>query len=168
MTAVAVLLSAAVGYAVTAGAVLLAARRELLAAAVRTDKAFLSVADKVLAVRFFECRQHDRPLIRPPPLQQSALHGLVLGRFRHKDRLHRARVDLGVVHRGGQRTRSRIKVLHLLRHIADTVEILCQHDGIVERSARMRAHQIGHKVLFAAQLLVDAGIALAELLVYRK
>ena len=31
---------------------------------------------------------------------------------------------------------------------------------------RMRAHQIGHKILFTAQLFVDAGISLAELLVH--
>ena len=30
----------------------------------------------------------------------------------------------------------------------------------------MRAHQIGHKILLAAQLFVDAGIPLAELLVH--
>ena len=166
MTAVVILLSAAVGHAVAADAVLLAARHALVAASARTNETFPAEADEILTVRLFERGNDDRALVRSAPLQQRTLHRLVLGRFCHENRLHGARINLGVVHRGGQRTRRGIKILHLLGHVADAVEVLREHDGVIKRCTRMRAHQIGHKILLAAQLFVDAGIPLAELLVH--
>ena len=98
-------------------------------------------------------------------MQQRTLHRLFLRCFRDIYRLHRARVDAGVIHRGGQRAGGGVEVLHLLGHVADAVEVLREHDRVVERRAGVRAHQIRHKILLAAELLVDACITFAELLV---
>ena len=53
----------------------------LLAAAVRADEAFLSVADQIFAACLFKRRKDDRTLVRTAPLQQRTLHRLSSGVF---------------------------------------------------------------------------------------
>ena len=76
MTAVVILLSAAVGHAVAADAVLLAARHALVVASARTNETFPAKADEILTVRLFERGNDDRALVRSAPLQQCTLHGV--------------------------------------------------------------------------------------------
>ena len=63
MTAVVILLSAAVGHAVAADAVLLAARHALVAASARTNETFPAKADEILTVRLFERGNDDRSIL---------------------------------------------------------------------------------------------------------
>ena len=62
--------------------------------------------------------------------------------FRNVDRLHRPRIDTGIVHTGRDRGRCRIKVLHLLRHIAKITEIFCQFHSFCQGTARVQAGAI--------------------------
>ena len=126
MTAVVILLSAAVGHAVAADAVLLAARHALVAASARTNQAFPAKADEILTVRLLSAAMTIGRLSGRRHCSSARCMAFVLGRFRHKDWLHGARINLGVVHRGGQRTRRGIKILHLLGHVADAVEVLAR------------------------------------------
>lgn len=99
-----------------------------------TDQALLLIADEIGAARLLQRLHHQRPLLRPRPLQKCPLHGLVLGVAGHVDLRHVPRVDTRVVHAGGQRAGRGIKVLHLLRRSA----VLCRSSASSTASLRVQ------------------------------
>ena len=111
-------------------------------------------------------RLNDEPtLVRPAPLQQRALHILFVRRLGDVDRLHRARVDAGVVHAGADRAGRGVEILHLLGLAAAAVEILRERHGVRERAAGVRAHEVRHDVLFLIILVVELAVFVHEALV---
>ena len=101
----------------------------------RAHEAILAEADQILAPGLVQ-RLNDEPaLVRPAPLQQRALHVLFMRRLGDVDRLHRARIDAGVVHARADRAGGGVKILHLLGLAAAAVEILREGHGVGERAA---------------------------------
>ena len=86
-------------------------------------------------------------------------------RLGNVDRLHRARVDAGVVHARADRAGGGVKILHLLGLAAAAVEILREGHGIGERAAGVRAHEVRHDVLFLIILVVELTVFVHEALV---
>ena len=129
----------------------------------RADETVLAEADQVLAPGLVQ-RLNDEPaLVRPAPLQQRALQVLCMRRLGDVDRLHRARVDAGVVHARADRAGGGVKILHLLRAHVVLVKILGQIDGILQGAARVAGHEVGHQILLLAIALVEA-LVLADVL----
>ena len=119
-------------------------------------------ADQIIAARLAKRFADDGEILLALELQQSALHRLVLRRTRDVDRLACARVGAGVEHAGGKRAGSRIEVLHLLGLMADVAQVFRQLDCSLQIAARMAGNEIGHEILFLAQLFVDALVLFAE------
>ena len=112
-------------------------------------------------------------------MQQSSLHSLFLGSFRHIHLFKRVRVKPRVKHRGRYRSGRGIKVLHLLWMDALLFAEQRKLHGVFQRAARVRAHQIRHNVLifiFAlcqrikliAKALVAFDMRLAHLIEHRR
>ena len=87
-------------------------------------------------------------------------------RARHIDGLHRARIEPGIVHRGRERARRRVKILHLLGHVADAVQIFRQLYRVLKLAPRVGGHEIRHKILLHAVLLIQAEVFVAEFQIF--
>lgn len=121
---------------------------------IRLDQTLWPGPDQILATRFDERLFDDVVVFRIRILHERPLLELFLKRLGHVHRLHVARIQTGVVHARRQRARRRIKVLHLLWRVVDLFQVARQLDGVLERAARMGAHQIRHQILVHAKLLV--------------
>ena len=82
------------------------------------DQTFRAKSDQIRTSCNAERFLYQLVIFRTPVLDQCPLKRLAMRIFLHIDRLHRPRIQSGIVHTGRYRCRSRIKVLHLLRHIA--------------------------------------------------
>ena len=80
--------------------------------------------------------------------------------------LHRDGVDARVVHAGADRAGRRVKILHLLGHIAQIADKFRQLHRLLHPAARMGRHQIGNQILFFIDFLVDPAVAAGKLLIY--
>ena len=79
---------------------------------------FFSETDQIGPSRFHKRFFHKLIICRIPILDQRSLHCLLMRIFRHIDRLHRPWIQSRIVHTCGQCGRRRIKILHLLQHLA--------------------------------------------------
>ena len=73
---------------------------------------------------------------------------------RNVNRIHRPGIQPRVIHTGRNRPRRGIKILHLLRHIAEFTNVLSKLNRILHPAARVGGHQIGNNILFLSGLLV--------------
>ena len=96
--------------------------------------------DQVLPVGQLQSLDHLFGVAGLVVLQQCALQRLALGGLFHKYRLEGVGVKAGIEHTGAHGAGGGVEVLHLLGHIADAVEVLREHDRVVERRAGVRAH----------------------------
>ena len=87
-------------------------------------------------------------------LDKRALQRLLMRAFRRIYRLHGARVDACVIHRGRHRGRRWVEILHLLGVEPHITAKFSQLNGLFQRRPRMRAHQIRHHELLQAELVV--------------
>ena len=84
----------------------------------------------------------------------------------HIDLLHGPAVISRVIHTGGNGGRCRIKVLHLLRHIAQIPQMLRQLHCRFHIGTRMGGHQIWNQILLFTQLLIHGIVFLYKLTIY--
>lgn len=88
-------------------------------------------------------------------LQQSPLHLFFLISAGDIYRLHGSGIQARIVHTGGYAARCGVKILHLLRIQVVIPQKFCQHYCVFHGASRVRRHQVGHQILFFAQLAVD-------------
>ena len=75
--------------------------------------------------------------------------------FHHKDRLHGQRIQPRVIHARRHRTGRRIEILHLIRPHMLFMQILGQHNRVLQRTARVGRHEVGHEILLTAGTFID-------------
>ena len=80
---------------------------------------------------------HQLVIFRVFILHQRPLHCLLVRVARDIDRLHRPRIETGIVHHGRERGRRRVEILYLLWLMVDVAQIFRQLHGLCHRAARM-------------------------------
>ena len=135
------------------------------------NKALLTESYKIGAAGAQECLLDQLIICRIAVLDQSPLHGFFVRIPGNIDLVHlcgtcrsltgdfsclfpREGVQPRIVHTGGNSSGCRIKILHLFRHIAQLAYIFSQSDGIPERAAGMRRHEVRNNILVLACLFV--------------
>ena len=105
--------------------------------ALRRHETFAAGADQILAVRLTQGFADEIEILRAAELEQRALHGLFLRRTRDIDRFAGARIEAGIEHAGGQRSRRGVKILHLFGLMVDIAQVFGQLDGGGKVAARV-------------------------------
>ena len=82
-----------------------------------------AAADEIIPVCKPESFSDERPILWNEELHEGALHCFFLGRNWNINRLHSSRVKSRIEHAGGKSAGSGIKILNLLRHIAQIPQI---------------------------------------------
>ena len=106
-----------------------------------------------MPARPFERFTHQIGVLGVEILQQRTLHRLLMRVFCDIDLFHCVGVKTRVIHTGRDCARGGIEILHLLGADTDFFEEKCKLHRLFESAARVRGHQIGHKILLLALFL---------------
>ena len=87
-------------------------------------------------------------------MYEGSLHLLFFHSFGHIYRLHSQRVHLGIIHAGGQRAGSWIKILNLIGNKTVFLQEQRQFHRVLESAAGMAGYKVRYQILLHSEALI--------------
>ena len=128
----------------------------------RADQSRGPVAYQIRPARLDQSGVNEIVVFRLAVLQKGALLPFFLPALRHVNRLEVVGIQPRVIHTSGFCGRRGVKILHLLRHRMDGMQIDCKVNGVVDRRTGMGRDKVWHEILLLADTSVDGFVLFFE------